>query len=120
MSAPCPTRQDIALVGFHSEYFNVGILLFQILRGTGDGASSTLRKHESANLAFRLFPDFRPGRTIMGLDIIDVDELINLPIFARSRRFEFFDLVNHQVYVTFSARGEYQFGAIGANGFLAL
>src|SRR5579864_5027177 len=56
----------------------------------------------------------------MRLDVVGIDELPHLPVLARGGGLEFFDLFDNQVYIALSARGEYEIGAIRANGFLTL
>src|SRR5579859_1181195 len=54
----------------------------------------------------------------MRLDIIDIDELPNFPVFARSSSFEFLDLLNHQVYIALSTRRQHQLRPIGTDSLL--
>src|SRR5437763_3007207 len=55
----------------------------------------------------------------MGLDVIDIDELTDLPVFARRGTLEFLDLLDDQVYIALRARGKHEFRAISPNGLLA-
>src|SRR5258708_39213894 len=56
----------------------------------------------------------------MGFDVISIDELADFPKFTRVRCFEFFNLLDHQVYVALRARSQYQICTVGADGFLPL
>src|SRR5215469_1819220 len=56
----------------------------------------------------------------MCFDVISVDKLTNLPVFTRGGNLEFFDLLDHQVYIALRTRSKYQLCSIGANGLLAL
>src|SRR5947209_15949260 len=56
----------------------------------------------------------------MGLDVISIDELANLPVFTRGSSLEFLDLFDDDIYIAFSAGGEHEFRAIRLNGFLTL
>ena len=56
----------------------------------------------------------------MGLDVIGIDELADLPVFAGGGGLQLFDLFDDQVYVALGARSEHEFCAVGTDGLFAL
>src|SRR5579875_3665005 len=116
MRAPGATGEDIAFGWLNGKDFDIRVLLFEVFRAAGDGAAGSLCEHKRAHLALCLLQDLRPRRAIMGLDIVGVDELAHLPVFAGRGGFQFFDLLDHQVNIALRAGGEHKFGSIGANG----
>src|SRR3989442_12860325 len=48
---------------------NLRVLLFEVMRNTGDGATGSNADHHVRNLALRLVPDLRPPRLVMALGI---------------------------------------------------
>src|SRR5579884_3343022 len=118
--APRAAGEDIAFGWLNGKDFDIGVPLFEIFRAAGDSAAGSLREDERADLAFRLLPDFRAGGAVMSLNIVGVDELANLPVFAGRGGFQFFDLLDHQINIALRAGGQHQFGPVGANGLFAL
>src|SRR5581483_2580809 len=104
---PRAAGENIALSRLDRENLDVGILLFQVLARASNRASRSLRQHQRANFALGLLPNFRPGGAIMRLDVIGVDKLAHLPIFARGSGLEFFDLIDYQVYIAFRAGSQH-------------
>src|SRR5579859_84022 len=119
MRSPGAAGEDVALFWLDGEYFDVGVLLFEVLRCACDSAACPLGQNQGANFAACLFPDLRAGGAIMGLDIIGIDKLANLPVFARCGSFQFLHFFDDEVDVAFGARGEYKLRAIGENGLFA-
>src|SRR5690349_10868128 len=112
---PRATREDIALGRFGGKDFDSRVLLFEILASASHGTSCALRQDQGANFAFALLPDLRTRGAIMGLDVIDIDELTDLPVFARSSRLERLDLLDNQIDVALGAGCEHKFRAIRAD-----
>src|SRR5881392_3259081 len=56
----------------------------------------------------------------MRFDIISIDELTNLPVFAWMGSLEFFDFLDHQVHIALRTRGQHKFSTVGADGLLTL
>src|SRR2546423_8833352 len=109
----------MTLGGFDGKDFDIGVLLFEVLASAGHGTARTLRQDQCTNLALGLFPDFRAGCAIMSLDVIEIDELANLPVFARRSCLELLDLLDNQIYIALSARCEHEFRTIRTDGLLA-
>ena len=55
---------------------NVGVLLLQVLGGATDGAPRANADHEVGDFAFRLLPNLRSGRTVMGFPVGEVVVLV--------------------------------------------
>src|SRR5258706_1335475 len=56
----------------------------------------------------------------MRFDVIGIDELTNLPKFTGRGSLEFFDSLDHQVYIAFSTWSQHQFRPIRTDGLFAL
>src|SRR5581483_10639913 len=80
---PASSGDDVALGRLYDEDLDSGILLFQVLRCPGHSSPGALRKNQRADATLCLLPDLRSGGAIVGLDIVDVGKLSDLPVLAR-------------------------------------
>ncbi len=61
--------------GLHGNYFNTGLLFFQVLRNACYGSAGADARNKNIDFAVGLLPDFRPGRFLVRFRVRRVDKL---------------------------------------------
>src|SRR5262249_18396219 len=65
-------------VGVDADDLDLGVLFLQVFANAADRAASAHAADEVSDLAFRVFPDFRTGRAVVGLRVHRVVVLIRV------------------------------------------
>ena len=59
----------------YGDDFHIGLLVFQIFSGAGEGSAGADAGHEEVDITFGIFPDFRTGGLVVSLRVGRVHEL---------------------------------------------
>src|SRR5262249_52440091 len=117
---PGPPREKRALLWLRRVELHAGIALAQTAPHTAQGSSTALRGHEGPYDASGLVPDLGAGGAVVGVDVVGIAELPGHPVAIGVSRADRLELLQRQIHVALTPRGEDQLGAVRAHDLLAL